>query len=250
MIEPDQLAQWLTPEVSERQSAADGRAVRAVRLGRRRAPRANRRRGSAPSTGRGTSSSLPGPGCTSPRTTSHGPTDDWGEIAVPGTWVLQGYGSPVYLNIEMPFDAARAGRARRQPDRRLPAHVQGPRRVAEAAHAPARRIGRLVRDGVGQRRVRRPRQGQPPAVDVRRHRPPAARRQRPGDRGPAVVRRELDRGPGPVVAPRPAPQRRARLGAHDLDRRRRPRPGPRRRQHDRHPDRRRLRRRAARPRAT
>jgi beta-galactosidase len=32
-----------------------------------------------------------------------GPTDAWDDIAVPGTWTLQGHGSPVYLNIEMPF---------------------------------------------------------------------------------------------------------------------------------------------------
>ncbi len=32
-----------------------------------------------------------------------GPTDGWSEITVPGTWVRQGHGSPVYLNIEMPF---------------------------------------------------------------------------------------------------------------------------------------------------
>ncbi|HEY5155192.1 MAG TPA: glycoside hydrolase family 2 TIM barrel-domain containing protein, partial [Acidimicrobiales bacterium] len=32
-----------------------------------------------------------------------GSTDGWAEVAVPGTWVLQGHGSPVYLNIDMPF---------------------------------------------------------------------------------------------------------------------------------------------------
>ena len=32
-----------------------------------------------------------------------GPTDGWDEVAVPGTWVLQGHGDPTYLNIEMPF---------------------------------------------------------------------------------------------------------------------------------------------------
>lgn len=31
-------------------------------------------------------------------------TDTWDEIMVPGTWVLQGYGAPVYLNVAMPFD--------------------------------------------------------------------------------------------------------------------------------------------------
>ena len=33
-----------------------------------------------------------------------GPTEGWDEVTVPGTWVLQGHGSPAYLNIEMPFE--------------------------------------------------------------------------------------------------------------------------------------------------
>lgn len=33
-----------------------------------------------------------------------GPTEGWDEVAVPGTWTLQGHGSPIYLNIEMPFE--------------------------------------------------------------------------------------------------------------------------------------------------
>lgn len=28
---------------------------------------------------------------------------EWGDITVPGTWVLQGHGAPVYLNVRMPF---------------------------------------------------------------------------------------------------------------------------------------------------
>src|SRR5687768_13562627 len=30
-------------------------------------------------------------------------TEAWDEVAVPGAWVLQGYGAPIYLNIRMPF---------------------------------------------------------------------------------------------------------------------------------------------------
>lgn len=40
------------------------------------------------------------------------PTDEWDALAVPGAWVLQGHGAPIYLNIRMPF----AGQAPDVPD--------------------------------------------------------------------------------------------------------------------------------------
>ena len=30
-------------------------------------------------------------------------TSDWGKITVPGNWQTQGYGTPIYTNIEYPF---------------------------------------------------------------------------------------------------------------------------------------------------
>ena len=39
-------------------------------------------------------------------------TDSWDAVAVPGTWVLQGHGAPIYLNIRMPFP----GQAPQVPD--------------------------------------------------------------------------------------------------------------------------------------
>jgi beta-galactosidase len=39
-------------------------------------------------------------------------TDAWDDVAVPGAWVLQGHGAPIYLNIRMPFP----GQAPQVPD--------------------------------------------------------------------------------------------------------------------------------------
>ena len=112
------------------------------------------------------------------------------------------YERPHYTNVVMPFDDAAAARARAQPDRAstaasfpLPRGWRGPASRARLR----RRRGRAPR--ARERRAGRARQGRPNARRVRRHRPRSTRRaERARRRRRPLVRRELRRGPGPVVA--------------------------------------------------
>ena len=135
-----------------------------------------------------------------------GPTDGWATIEVPGCWTMQGFDRPQYTNVQMPFP----GPPPRVPDdnptgvyRRtvtVPAVVGGP------AHRAARRRGRVGALRPRRRRAGRHGQGLAPPARVRPHRRrragPAVRA---GAHGRAVVRRDLPRGPGPLVPRRPAP---------------------------------------------
>ena len=84
--------------------------------------------------------------------------DGWTDIEVPGTWVLQdagrGHGTPIYLNIRMPFD----GQAPDVPADNPTAVYRrrsGSRRVAPPPHPPARRRRRLDGRRVGEWLLRR-----------------------------------------------------------------------------------------------
>ena len=160
-----------------------------------------------------------------------------------GTWVLQPAGAggagPIYLNVRMPFQGQPPDDPRGQPDCRVPAVVHRARDVATAPHPPARRFRRLDGLRVDQRHLRRAGRGQPPCVDLRHHLCAVPWAQRGVHRRAAVERRIVDRGPGPVVAARPPPRRRARLRPTEPPRRRRHRPRAADRRHDRDVDRRR-----------
>ena len=164
-----------------------------------------------------------------------GPTDDCSAVEVPGSWALQGHGAPVYLNIRMPF----ALHAPDVPADNPTAVYRRTFRVAGSLARPpdlrADRFGGFDGVGVGQRRVRRNGQGQPVGLDVRDHRRDRAHgRQRDRHRRAPVERRELDRGPGPVVAARAPPLASSCVSEpRGAPRRLRPRSRPRRRRHDR-----------------
>lgn len=69
-----------------------------------------------------------GPG---PSGTSHGPSPfepgPAGTIIVPGHWQLQGYGAPIYTNVQYPFNVNPPFPPHPQPHRDLPPVVQSPR---------------------------------------------------------------------------------------------------------------------------
>ncbi|MBA3283217.1 MAG: DUF4981 domain-containing protein, partial [Acidimicrobiia bacterium] len=101
MIELGDLTRWLTPEVQ-----SIGRMAMGARLVPYSSVADARRSQASPWVrnldGRWQFALAPGPDDV---TADHltGPTDSWDEVAVPGTWVLQGHGDPAYLNVEMPF---------------------------------------------------------------------------------------------------------------------------------------------------
>ena len=83
------------------------------------------------------------------------------ELGAAGRWRSR----PRRADLPQRADAVRragAARARRQPDRRLPAGVLGAGCLASSPHAAARRGGELDGLRVGQRHVRRVRHRQPP----------------------------------------------------------------------------------------
>ena len=169
----------------------------------RRAPGCARTRRSCRSTASGTSGGRP-PGS---------PTAQWGTLPVPAHWVLHGLRdghcplrpSAVHQRA-VPLPDRPAARPRREPGRRLPAHLRPPG-LDTATRAAALRRRRVGVPGGAQRDRGRRRQGQPARPGVRRHRPAGARPQRAdGARAPVVVD-ELRRGPGPVVAAGDLPRR-------------------------------------------
>ena len=59
-----------------------------------------------------------------------GPTDGWASIEVPGCWTMQGFDSPQYTNVQMPFPGPPPAVPDRQPHRRVPPHGDGAGRGA------------------------------------------------------------------------------------------------------------------------
>ncbi len=101
VIEPGDLTRWLTPEVSSLNRLPPGAPFDpydSVGDARRGEPSPWVRS----LDGQWRFALVAGPDAV---TADHiaGPADDWSEIAVPGSWVLQGFGAPIYLNVEMPF---------------------------------------------------------------------------------------------------------------------------------------------------
>ena len=165
-----------------------------------------------------------------------GRTDGWAEIEVPGCWTMQGVRPPAVH--ERPDAVPRPAAARcpiGQPDRRVPPHGHRARGVGRQAHRAARRPAprrcctcTSTATPVGMGKDSR----LPHEFDLtdRGRAGPAVRAR--ADRR-AVVRRDVPRGPGPLVPRRPpslgVPVRDA-AGAHRRRaRRRRLRPGDRRR---------------------
>ncbi len=138
------------------------------------------------------------PGCAS---SASGPS-----IEVPGLWTMQGFAPPQYTNVQMPFDDRPPNVPDGEPDRHLPAPLRaaGPDGERVVLHFGGSRGGAVRR---AQRRAGRHPQGRAHARRVRRDASSLGGRQRAGLRGRPVVRRELHRGPGPVVARRPAARR-------------------------------------------
>ena len=162
-------------------AAADGAGAGAVRRRRRGDRRRRRRRGCGRSTGRGSSASARSPARRRGRRCRRRATsvDGWDEVAVPSSWVLPADGShdrgaPIYLNVRMPFAGQAPYVPADNPTGVYRREFSVPARVAPPAHAAARRVGELDGLRVGQRRVRRVRHRQPPAVDVRHQRPSSA----------------------------------------------------------------------------
>ena len=114
----------------------------------------------------------------------------------------------------LPVPDRPAARARRQPDRRVPARLRSAGDDFPRGRAVLRFDGRrLVLRGLAQRDPARRRQGQPAADRVRRSRPCCGRgTQRAGRTRPPVVGGQLPRGPGHVVAVRDLPLGRGSLG--------------------------------------
>ena len=105
-------------------------------------------------------------------------------------------------------DAVRGSAARDprgQPDRHLRARVRGPRGMGGPARRPPRRSRRKRPAGEPQRRRVRRRQGLTPRIRVRPDRAPPTGREHADPARREVVRRDLRRGPGPVVARRDHP---------------------------------------------
>ena len=128
---------------------------------------------------------------------------EWWTIEVPGLWTMQGFAPPQYTNVQMPFDERPPRVPEDNPTGDLPPPVRAAGGRAGGA-ALRRQRGSAVRRA--QRRAGRHPQGRPHAGRVRRDRAPGGR-QRARVRGRPVVGRELRRGPGPVVARRPAARR-------------------------------------------
>ena len=148
------------------------------------------------------------------------PAATWGEITVPGVWTMQGTADePHYTNVQMPFPDLPPHVPDDEPDRGLRADLRAAGRLAGrrvVLHVGAAESVLIVRlNG----RRRRHQQGLPPRGRVRRDRGRPARRRTRSTCGRQVVRRDVRRGPGPVVARRHHP-----LGVPVRDR-----PGPSRR---------------------
>ena len=94
------------------------------------------------------------------RTMVEEPTTGWDTMPVPASWVFppdvdeRRFGSPIYLNIEMPFALDAPDVPDDNPTGVYRRAFRFPRRGA-TAHVPAHRVGRLAGHGVGQRRIRR-----------------------------------------------------------------------------------------------
>ena len=104
-----------------------------------------------------------------------------------------------------------------QPDRAVSAIVHAARGVARPTRGPSRRLGRQRAAGVRQRRLRRTVEGLAAAGGIRSNVACEARRQRAGRNGHPLVRRQLHRRPGSMVATRSSSQRRVvqhRLRVH------------------------------------
>ena len=129
------------------------------------------------------------------------PGRKWRDIEVPGCWTMQDtFDKPHYTNVQMPFAGSAAGDPRGEPDRRVRADLHGPDGVGGPTGRPPCRRGRERPHRHPQRGRDRGRQGRPPRVRVRRHRPAQGRDQHPDAPRREVVGRDLRRGPGPVVA--------------------------------------------------
>ena len=130
------------------------------------------------------------------------------EVEVPGCWTMQGFDSPHYTNVQMPFPGPPPG----CPTPTRPACTAAPSPYRRSGHASGSCCTSAVRSrsstctstaqpvGDGQ--------GLPAAARVRSHR---HRRAGPDLRARAdrraMVGRDLPRGPGPLVPRRAAPQR-------------------------------------------
>ena len=177
-------------------------------------------------------------------------TDAWDDVAVPGAWVLQGHGAPIYLNVRMPF----AGQAPEVPDanptgvyRRtftVPASWRQRRTFLRVGAANSMGFvwvnGRFVGIGTDSHLAS--------TYDVTSR--AAAGHQHVAHRRAALERGDMGRGPGPVVDARAAPRCRAGVGPADDARRHGDGAGSRRRRHDRHRLARRRRRRPRPPQAS
>ena len=133
----------------------------------------------------------------------------WSDIRVPGTWVRQGWDYPHYTNVVMPFPA-RTARRRRRTIRpvctagrsRLPAAWRGRRIVLHVGSADSVLLVYVNGD------VRRFVEGFAPARRVRSDAATEARFERARRDGDSLVRRDVRRGPGSMVAARLSSQRR------------------------------------------
>ncbi len=132
----------------------------------------------------------------------------WPTIAVPGNWEIQGFGMPIYTNVQYPFSFEAANpRAPREDNPvgsyrttfTVPADWGG-RRVF--LHFAGRRFRVLP---LGQRQAGRLQRGQPDAGRVRRHRIRHAGSEHAGCRGLPMERRVVPRRPGHVPAERHLP---------------------------------------------
>ncbi len=132
--------------------------------------------------------------------------EDWGEAQVPSVWTMSGtWDRPHYTNVQMPFDDLPPTVPELNPTGVYERDVRGARRLGEPARrAPRRRRGERPHRRA-QRRGGRGRQGRAPRLRVRPDRSAPAGLEHASVARREVVRRDLRRGPGRVVARRDHP---------------------------------------------
>ena len=133
---------------------------------------------------------------------------NWVDIHVPGTWVRQGHDRPHYTNVVMPFQCEPPFTPEHNPTGLYRRTFALPAQWREPARRASRRFGRQRAARVRQRRVRRAVERFAAAGGVRSNAALEARHERAGRDGHPLVRRELHRRPGPMVAAGLPPQRR------------------------------------------
>ena len=127
-------------------------------------------------------------------------TADGRRSRCPATGRVQDVGDlPHYTNVQMPFPGPPPRLPARNPTGVYRRTLHGAGGLARSPGRAARRRRRERARRVPQRRVRRLRHRQPAAERVRHHRALVAGREPPRDRGRALQRPQLRRGPGPVV---------------------------------------------------